>query len=148
MSRTRINVSIYVKNTLSYVSFRFMKFFLKRKKISGDGLLFVNLAPIGDLVVSSVILKNEILFEYKTYFLIKKKYYPVLKDYNGRTRIIILKTVLYKWLIPYRFYFLNKLRRLNIAVAVNIGHNKSTISDEITLLSGANKIFALSYETN
>jgi len=125
-----------------------MKFFLNRENNSGDGYLFVHLSAIGDLVISSLILRNDDLFENKIYFLIRKKYYPVLKDYEGRTRIITIKTTLYKWFIPYRFYFLNKLRSLNIAVAVNIGHNKNTISDEITLLSGAKKHYALSYETN
>lgn len=137
----------YFKNMYSFMVYSSLKIFFRRKK-NGDKLLLVNLATIGDLIISSVFFKNEKVIPHKEiHFLIQKQFYDIFKDYAGIIKVLCVNYSFYKWIIPYRIYFLIRLRKNNYHTAVNLAHNRFIPSDEISLLSGANRIIAVSLET-
>lgn len=137
---------LYIKNIISLLNFFFLKLFFGKKDFSGNkNILFYNSEKIGDIMVSSMILENEEFFpvDVKIYFLIKENYYPLLKNYKGKINIITYNHKKYKWFIPYRFLLLKKLRELNIEKFYNLTPARGMLNDEISLLSGAYKIYAL-----
>lgn len=133
-----------MKNIASLVIFYFLGIFFLRQKIAGKDILFYNSEKIGDLIVSSVILENdEKLCEGKeVYFLVKEKYLPLFGGYKGKIKIISYKHGLYKWFLPYRILLLTKLRKLKIGRFYNLTPARGMLNDEISLLSGAGKIYA------
>jgi len=138
---------IYIKNIIAWALFLLMRMMFPLIYKDGAGILFVSPTPIGDLVIASIIFKNENLFSDKIYFLIDERYNGVYHDYEGKIEFISINTQLYKWSLFYRVKIVMQLRRLNIGCAININDNRTTLSDELTIFSGAIKRIALSYES-
>lgn len=137
---------LYIKNIVSAAVFFFLKlFFEKRQNKDFKNILFFNSEKIGDIVVSSVILENDLLFPEGTdvYFLVKEKFLPLLENYNGEIKIIKYNYELYKWFLPYRFKLLVSLRKLKPDRFYNLTPARGMLNDEISLLSGANNIYAI-----
>ena len=136
----------YVKNIISLLIFFFLKlFFGKRNNPEFKNILFFNSEKIGDLVVSSMVLENDSIFPDDTdvYFLIKEKFFPLFENYKGKIKIIKYNYGLYKWFLPYRFKLLSGLRKLKLEKLYNLTPARGMLNDEISLLSGANKIFVM-----
>jgi ADP-heptose:LPS heptosyltransferase len=136
---------LYVKNIISLVNFFFLNIFFGRKSNpENKNILFFNSEKIGDLMVSSVLLENDDVFPEETgiFFLIKKNYFPLFENYSGKINIITYDYKKYKWLLPYRFFFLKRLRNLKLRDFYNLTPARGMLNDEISLLSGANKIYA------
>jgi ADP-heptose:LPS heptosyltransferase len=137
---------LYIKNIISLLNFFFLKIFFGKRKIAENrNILFYNSEKIGDIMLSSIILENDESFpeDVKIYFLIKENYYPLLMNYKGKIKIITYNYKKYKWFLPYRFFLLKKLRELNIDKLYNLTPARGMLNDEISLLSGANKTFAI-----
>lgn len=142
---------LYIKNIFSLIIFLFLKI-LFRKKINSDNknILFYNPEKIGDLTISSIILENDNIFpsDINVYFLIKDNYRSLLENYRGRIKIITYNYNKYKWNIFYRFTLINRLRNLNIDKFFNLAPARGMLSDELSLLGGANKIYSISNNKN
>lgn len=123
--------------------------FFRRREIAGNDILFYNSEKIGDLIVSSVILENDerICEGKKVYFLVKEKYLSLFGGYKGEIKFISYKHGLYKWFLPYRIILLTKLRKLNLGRFYNLTPARGMLNDEISLLSGAGRIFAICSDT-
>lgn len=137
---------LYIKNIISYIIFSFLRiFFGKRKNTNYKNILFFNSEKIGDLIVSSVILENDSLFpeDSEVYFLIKEKYFPLFENYKGKIKILKYNYSLYKWFLPYRIFLINKIRKLRLDKFYNLTPARGMLNDELSLLSGANKIFSM-----
>lgn len=135
-----------IKNIISLILYYFLRvFFGKRLKCDSNNIIFFNSEKIGDLMVSSIILENDdLLGSYdNVYFLVKGKYYPLLKNYKGKVKIITYNYTFYKWFLPYRFLFLRKLRNLKIKSFYNLTPARGMLNDEISTLSGAEKIYTI-----
>jgi hypothetical protein len=136
-----------VKNIISLLIFFFLKlFFGKRNNPEFKNILFFNSEKIGDLVVSSMILENDSVFPDDTgvYFLIKKKFFTLFENYKGKIKILKYNYELYKWFLPYRFKLLGSIRKLRLNKLYNLTPARGMLNDEISLLSGANNIYAVS----
>ena len=140
-------IKIFINNIAALIVFRVLKFIFPKKSNKGEGILFILLAPIGDQVISTIIFQNESFFTEKIYFLVERKYNGVWEDYLGKINIISLNSKLYKWLLPYRIIWIYRIRNLKIQKTINLNDNKSTVTDELSIFSGANEIIALSYES-
>lgn len=129
-----------------YIVFTIMSLFVNKIKISDNSknsLLFINTGQIGDLVVSSLILENDELFEnYKCYFLIDKKYFNLFSGYKGSVKVLTFNKKKYKYSLLYRLKILKTLRLLNINTVYNITADRGFVNDEISLLSGAGNFIA------
>ncbi|MBL1214841.1 MAG: glycosyltransferase family 9 protein [Ignavibacteriae bacterium] len=136
---------IYFNNTAAYAIYLITRMLVKNKK-KGKGLLFINTGQIGDLVISSVILLNaqKLNSGYKIYFLLQEKYMELYSDYTGNVEFITWQKEKYKYNIIYRISFLNKLRSLGINRTYNLTAARGITNDELSLLSGAEKVFCLS----
>jgi len=140
---------LVLKNIISYAVFSFLRIFLGRRNFTENtSILFFNSEKIGDLVVSSVILENdeELCRDRNIYFLIKRKNAPLFSGYEGKIKIISYNYGLYKWFLPYRIVFLIRLRNLKLNALYNLTPARGILNDEISLLGGANKIYASSGE--
>ncbi len=137
---------LYIKNIISLLIFYFLKTFFKRR-FNNDykNILFYNSEKIGDILVSSMILENDDLFpqNIELFFLIKDKYYPLLRNYKGKIKIVTYNYNLYKWFVLYRILLIIKLRKLKLNKLYNITPARGMLNDEISLLSGANKVYVL-----
>jgi ADP-heptose:LPS heptosyltransferase len=137
---------LYIKNIVSLLNFFLLKFFFKRRNNpEHKNILFFNSEKIGDLIVSSVIFENDDIFSEGTevYFLIKKNYAPLFYGYSGRIKIITYDYKKYKWFLPCRFVFLKYLRGLKVGKFYNLTPARGMLNDEISLLSGSDKIYAI-----
>ncbi|MCX6163629.1 MAG: hypothetical protein NTU73_02010 [Ignavibacteriae bacterium] len=135
-----------MKNIISLINFFFLKlFFVKRNIPENKNIIFYNSEKIGDIMVSSMILENDDFFpkDVKIYFLIKENYYHLLENCKGKVQIITYNYKFYKWFLPYRFLLLSKLRKLKVDKFYNLTPARGMLNDEMSLLSEANKIFAL-----
>ena len=135
----------FLKNSISFLIFNILSL-LKRKRIKvsySNNVLLINTGKIGDLIVSSIFLENDDLFqEKKIFFLLEKKYKDLFFGYNGNIRLIYYNSKNYKWNIFYRLKILKILRSYGFSFAFNISPARGFIGDEISLLSGAEKIYA------
>lgn len=136
---------IYINNTIAFIIYNFLKLFIKKKKnIKSDSLLFINTGQIGDLMVSSMILDNDNLFEHlKVYFLIKDNYLELFEDYKGDVNVIGYNYSKYKWSLPYKIKFIKYLHSLNLGKCYNVTSARGILNDEMSLLSGANEVYCL-----
>ncbi|MBI1937276.1 MAG: glycosyltransferase family 9 protein [Ignavibacteriales bacterium] len=105
--------------------------------------MFMNTGSLGDVIISTMILGNEKLFDesLKLFMLIKNEYTGLLKNYNGRAKVICLQSSHYKWNPFYRIKFLKQLHSLNLSLCCNLTSARGISSDEIALLSGAQKVY-------
>jgi heptosyltransferase I len=144
-------VILYIKNIVSFIIFLFLKIFFKRiHNPDNKNILFYNPEKIGDLTISSVILEDDDIFpdDVNVYFLIKDNYYSLLENYNGKIKIITYNYNKYKWILFYRFILINRLRSLQLDKFFNLTPARGMLSDELSLLSGANKIYSISNNKN
>lgn len=132
----------YLNNTIAFFVFNILRLFYKKGKNSSNGILFINTGSLGDVIISTLILENEKFFDASTqlYLLIKNEYTGLLKNYNGRIKVIGLRPYNYKWNLFYRIKFLEQLRELNLGYCYNLTSARGISSDEIALLSGAQKV--------
>jgi ADP-heptose:LPS heptosyltransferase len=138
---------LWIKNIVSLFNFYILKLFYGRKNNSENkNILFFNSEKIGDLTISSVLLEYDDIFpaDAEIYFLVKDIYYPLLINYKGKVKIITYKHKKYKWFLCYRIMLLNKLRSLSLAQFYNLTPARGILSDEISVLSGSNKIYSIS----
>lgn len=131
----------YLNNIIAFFVFNVLRFFFKRNKNSSASILFINTGSLGDVVISTLILENEKLFDTspQLYLLIKNEYTGLLRNYNGRIKVIGLRSSNYKWNLFYRIKFLEQLHELNLGYCYNLTSARGISSDEIALLSGAQK---------
>lgn len=140
-----------IKNIVSLFVFFFLKiFFRKDYKQNKKNLVFYNPEKIGDLTISSVILEYDNIFSdnIEVFFLVKDMYYPLLENYSGKIKIITYSYNKYKWNIFYRFKLIKKIRNLKAEKFFNLTPARGILSDEISVLSGANEIYSISNNKN
>ena len=139
------NWLVYVNNFIAYILFRALSALIKKSYPNESNILFINTGQIGDLIISSVLLKNSHLWdeETKIYLLIKEKYQSVFYDYNGVVQIIPWNYPRYKFNLIYRLIFLNRIRKLGFKKTINLTAARGVINDEIALLSGAKETYCL-----
>lgn len=141
-------LTLWLRNIIALSFFLLLRILYIKRKNDGKNLLFVQLGYTGDLIISSLIFSNELIFEEQIFFLIDKSYSNILTDYNGKIKIIKISVSLYKWFFPYRLYVITRLRRNSFKRTINLTHNRPTISDELSLFNGSEEIYALSEETH
>ena len=140
-----LDIKYYLKNTFSLIVYKILKIFFKRKKNSKKkDILFINTGQIGDLIVSSLILDNDEVFDdVNVYFLIKQKYLELFQDYKGMVNVIGYNYRKYKWSIFYKIKFIKYLHSLHLSKCYNVTSARGIINDEMSLLSGANEVYCL-----
>lgn len=132
----------YFKNSISYLIFSCLKPFFLRKGSKAKRILFINTGQIGDLLISSTIFLNVHLFkDYEVFFLVKEKYRELYNDYNGPIKLITWNYLRYKFNLFYRINFLRQLKSLGFELCVNLTSARGMINDELSLLSGAVKVY-------
>ena len=138
-------IQIYINNTIALIIYNVLKLIIKKKKNKqNDSLLFINTGQIGDLMVSSMILDNDNIFDAsKIYFLIKEKYLELFNDYHGKVNIVGYNYLKYKWSIFYKLKFLKYLHSLNLSKCYNVTSARGILNDEMSLLSGAGEVYCL-----
>lgn len=133
---------IYLKNLIALVLFIFFKKIISSSKFEkSQNILFINTGQIGDLVISTLVLVNDNLFEQEKeiYLLVKNKYSDFFTYYNGRVKIIYWDYTRYRISFLYRIKFVKELQKLNLEYAINLTTARGPLNDELTLLSGASK---------
>ena len=138
-------IKIYINNTIAFLIFNILKFFIKKiRSYKSDSLLFINTGQIGDLMVSSMILDNDDIFDdSKVYFLIKDEYLELFNDYNGKVNIVGYNYLKYKWSIFYKIKFIKYLHSLKLSNCFNVTSARGILNDEMSLLSGAGEVYCL-----
>lgn len=139
-------IHIYINNSLAFIIFYFLKVFYKKIKGNySNSILFINTGQIGDLLVSALLLENEEFFKEfdSLFFLIKKEYMELFTDYSGRFKIISYNPILYKYFLPYKLKFLNKLRKEKFKKCFNLTAARGIINDEMAILTGAKEVYCL-----
>lgn len=103
-------------------------------------ILFVNLALMGDVILSSVIFTNDNLLEkgYSYYFITSEKYKEIFHDYNGVIKLIFINKRKYKFNLLYRLKLIKQLKELSFHKIYNLNFTRISIDDEISLLPGIN----------
>ena len=135
----------HIKNYSELVIFFFLKLILPTSNPNIKSILFINTGEIGDLLVSSLLLENQDIFDNykKVQFLIKDKYLELLKNYNGKVKIIGYNKKKYKSSLIYKCKLLSKLRNENFGKCVHLTAARGILNEEITHLVGAKEVIAL-----
>lgn len=95
--------------------------------------MFVNDGKLGDVVVSSIIIENEFLFEKeKLYFIFSNKYEKLFVNYLGKSEIIFLDSTKFKYNINYRMNFMRKIQKFNVKSVYNISPSRGFVNEYIT----------------
>lgn len=136
---------IYGKNAFVLIQYRVLNFFLKsEKRNEKKSILFINTGQIGDLMVSSLLLDNDDIFDNsRVYFLIKDKYLELFKEYYGKVEIIGYNYQRYKWSIFFKIKFIKYLHSLKLSKCYNVTSARGILNDEMSLLSGADEVYCL-----
>ena len=139
------SIQIYINNTIAFIIYKALKIFFKRKDANhSNSILFINTGQIGDLVISSLILDNDDIYnDLKVYFLIKEKYVELFKDYDGNVNIFGYNCLKYKWSLFYKIKFIKYLHSLKLSKCYNVTSARGILNDEMALLCGAKEIFCL-----
>ena len=143
MEKEKNKIFQFVSNSFSFIIFSTIKIFFPQQKTNENNILFINTGKIGDLIVTSILLENDDIFnnDFNVYLLIKQQYYPLFEKYSGKINIISYKYDSYKWSLFYRIKLLKKLNKLKIEKCFNITSARGMLNDEISLLCGANNIY-------
>jgi len=110
-------------------------------------LIVKNETFIGDALLSSIVFSNEdnLLDKFsEVYFLVSSKSAGLFADYEGLLNFITYDVDKYKWNIFYRIRTINRIRKINPALCINLNVRLGVTQDEIPLLSGAGKIYGAS----
>ncbi len=136
---------IYFNNLIAFCIYKILSLFFKRTQKPSDSILFINTGQIGDLTISSSLLDSDDKFKSgtKIYFLIKKEYSNLFKDYKGRVKLIYWNYKKYKYSFFYRIKFLKKINSYRIKDVYNLTAARGITVDELALLSGGENIFCL-----
>lgn len=134
-----------IKNFLEFFVMIILENILPKPKVISGTLLFINTGFIGDLIISSLLCENDQLLKRynKVLFIVKKRYLSIFNDYNGIIKFIGIDYDLYKKSIVYKYRFLKNLRIHGIARVFNLNAARGIISEELTMLSGADEKYCL-----
>jgi heptosyltransferase-2 len=135
----------YLNNSIAFVIYSLLKKNLPTGQTGGK-TLFINTGQIGDLTISTVLLKNILddpRFEEEIYFLIKNNYIEIFKYFPPQLKIIEWNYSKYKFNLIYRIRFLISIRRIGFRNCFNLTAGRGVTVDELALLSGAQCIYAL-----
>jgi ADP-heptose:LPS heptosyltransferase len=138
---------IRINNLLAFSLFVFLKQFFGKKNSKSKNILFINTGLLGDIVISTVILKNDAKLKkvFSTvYLLFDKRFSELFKDFDGQITILYVNLNKYRLNLFYRISFLVKLQKLNLESSINISFSRRTLDDEITLLNGSH--FCLGFD--
>ena len=115
-----------------------------------NSVMFFNNGQIGDLFITSIIIENEENFKQDTiyYILIRKEYANLFINYKGKFKFILYDLKKYRSSIIYRFELLNKIRNIGLNSFYNLCAGRGMLTEEISLLSGANQIICLNRQSN
>ena len=135
--------SIYLKSFVDYIFLRLLRVLFVNRSKRGNNLLFINTGQIGDLVISSLLLKNDYLFsEYENvFFLVQNRFKELFNDYQGRITIIEIDINSYKYNFFYRYKFNRNLKGLRIDTVYNLTSIRPTWNDTLAVGISANKSF-------
>lgn len=136
----------FIKNIIGYIEYLVLKVILfNSKRKSENNILFINTGQIGDLIVSSIILENDQVFEGKgkIIFVVKDQYLQLLKNYNGKVEILGYNYSKYKFSLLYKYKFLINLRHIGFRRCYNLTTARGILNDQMALLSGAEEIYCL-----
>lgn len=129
----------HIKNYSELVVFYFFQIILPKSKTQMSKLLIINTGEIGDLIVSSVLLENEEIFDgySKICFIIKEQYLELFKSYEGRIQFIGYNYNKYKYSFIYKYKFLSSLRREGYQTVIHLTAARGILNEEMVHLSGA-----------
>lgn len=136
---------VYLNNAVAFLLYKILKKILIRKESSKNGMLFINHGNLGDILISTLLLENEKYFSHgeQLYLMVKHEFAPLFEEYDGRFKIIYWNYKKYKYSLRYRINFIKHLRRLNLKVTYNLTSARGITSDDVALLSGANKVYCI-----
>lgn len=134
---------VYFNNAIAFLLYKIIKKLLKNKGQAKSGLLFINHGNLGDILISTLLLENEKYFsgDEKLYLMIKHEFAPLFEEYDGGFKIIFWNYKKYKYSLRYRINFINHLRHLNLKITFNLTSARGVTSDDVALLSGAEKVY-------
>ncbi len=136
----------FIKNIIGYIEYLVLKIiFFNSKRKSENNILFINTGQIGDLIVFSIILENDLVFEGKgeIVFVVKDQYLQLFKNYNGKVEILGYNYSKYKFSLLYKYKFLINLRHIGFRKCYNLTTARGILNDQMALLSGAEEIYCL-----
>ncbi len=138
---------VRINNLFAISLFVCLKQFYRKRNNRSNNILFINTGLMGDLIISTVILKNDANLKkvFSTvYLLFDKRYAELFKDFDSQIKILFVDLNKYRLNLFYRVSFLNKLQKLNLETSINISFSRRTLDDEITLLNGSH--FCLGFD--
>jgi lipopolysaccharide heptosyltransferase I len=140
-----VKISNIIKNYLEFLFYFALRLFLPNVDKYSDSLLLLNTGEMGDLIISSVILENPLIFQnYKNViFIIKEPYIELFAKYNGKVKFIGYNYKKYKISFYYKLKFLLKIRKNNFRTAIQLTAARGILSEEIIHLSGAEEKIVL-----
>ncbi len=131
---------IRFNNISAILLFVFLKQFFRKKNNEEGNVLFVNLGLLGDIIISTVISKNDRNLIQKfsnVYLLFDKKYSGLFDNYKSEIKILFLDLDKYRINLFYRINYLKQIRKLKIYKTFNLSFCRRTIDDELVLLNGS-----------
>lgn len=142
---------IHLRNYISFVSFVFLKIFIKRRNNNTENktILFFNNGQIGDLLVSSVILENEenLSKNYNYVLLIKEEYIGLFERYEGIFKIKTYNLSKYKFNIKYKVKLIKELNDLGIFEFYNLCAARGIMTEELSYFINTEKKVALNIDS-
>ena len=143
MIRTLNKLFNFIKNLLLFLEFQSLKLFFPKRKSSAESILFVNTGQIGDLLVSSLILENENIFQCRVIFLVNEQYRNLFYEYKGKADLIFFNLKKVKYNIFYKIKLFSEIKKLNISKVYNLSPARGMIVEQLTLLSSAFKVYTI-----
>ncbi len=136
---------IYIKSLIDFFILIILRLLLNPPPVKSNNILFINTGQIGDLIVSSIILENDQVFEgnERIVFVVKNKYLQLFKSYNGKVEILGYNYIKYKFSLLYKYKFLMNLRHIGFRKCYNLTTARGILNDQMALLSGAEEIYCL-----
>lgn len=137
---------VLILNYLNYLFLRICLIVKVKQRVTGKNLLIIETGGIGDLVVSSEILKNDYIFKDfdKVYFILRNEFRELFFDYSGNVKFININLNKFKYNLFYRLFFLNEIKKNKIESVFNITSARLIWNDIIALCSGAKKTYCFS----
>lgn len=136
---------IYLNNTIAFFIFLFLRLIFRKNTYPSSRTLFINTGQIGDIVVSSVIFRNQDLLQSfgESFFLVRREYRELFDDYQGPIKLLFWDYNKYKYNPFYRIKFLLELKSLRFGRCMNLTAARGITNDELTILSGASEVMCL-----
>ncbi|MCX7834429.1 MAG: hypothetical protein N2490_09500 [Ignavibacteria bacterium] len=132
----------FLKLVNSYFNLFILKLIFNNKTFNNrTNVLFVNTGFLGDVIITSLIMENENLFDDSigVFYLFRNDFKKLFDGYKGKGKLIFFNLKRYRFDFFYKIYILKRIRKLSLRYSINLTTARGLTNDSLTVFSGASE---------